>query len=354
MKRTSSNLKKDKAAVFSVEYDRLFEEIKSNIARSQQRVSIALNRGLVVMYLDIGRRILERQQIHGWGQSVVERLAKDLSKTFPNMKGFSPRNLWDMRRLFESCSNNAILRQAAAEIPWGHNLVLLNTVKDVKERVWYMRKVVEHGWSRAILIHQIESRLYHKKGQALTNFKQILLPPQSELAHQILKDPYNFDFLTLEENAVERDLEQALIKHIQEFLLELGVGFAFVGRQYRVSIGNEDFYIDLLFYHLKLRCYVVIELKTRQFKPEYAGKMSFYLSVIDDKLRHPEDRNTIGIILCKTPDKTIVEYALRDNKKPIGVSSYQLKKMLPTGLKGSLPTVNELEAELKELEDKRK
>ena len=251
--------------------------------------------------------------------------------------------------LYESSLNSQILRQLVAEIPWGHNLVLLNAVKNLSEREWYIQKTIEHGWSRAVLVHQVEFGAYYRQGKAVNNFDKTLPIPQSDLARQVLKDPYIFDFLSIADDVIERELEKKLLSHIQEFLLELGVGFAFVGRQYRLSVGNEDFYIDLLFYHLRLRCYVVVELKTVDFKPEFAGKMSFYLSAVDDLLRHKDDKNTIGLILCKTSNKTIIEYALRDNKKPIGVSKYQLSKLLPADLKDNLPSVKELETELKEL-----
>ncbi len=233
------------------------------------------------------------------------------------------------------------------EIPWGHNQELLFKLKDPAQRLWYAKMTVEHGWSRAVLVHQIESDLYGREGKAVSNFKRTLPPPQSDLAQQAIKDPYTFDFLTLAADARERELDQGLIDHIQKFLLELGVGFAFVGRQVHLEVEGEDFYIDLLFYHLRLRCYVVIELKNGPFKPEYAGKMNFYLSAVDDRLRHKDDNPSIGMILCRSRKKLIAEYALRDTQKPIGVSAYKLTKALPEKLRGTLPTIKDIEAELK-------
>ncbi len=277
---------------------------------------------------------------------MIDRLAQDLRREFPDMKGFSARNLKYMRAFAEAYPDKEFVQQPVAQIPWGHNVRTLDYVKDPAERIWYIRQTIEHGWSRNVLVHQIESGLYHRKGKAITNFDRTLPAPQSDLAREVLKDPYVFDFLGLTEDIRERELERQLIARIRDFLLELGVGFAFVGSQVHLEVGGEDFYLDLLFYHLKLRCYVVIELKTGEFKPEYAGKMNFYLSAVDDLFRHPDDRPSIGIILCKSKNKVIVEYALRDTTKPIGVSSYRLTRALPEELKESLPSVEELEREL--------
>ena len=232
------------------------------------------------------------------------------------------------------------------EIPWGHNLELLFKLRDFRRRLWYARKTLEHGWSRPVLVHQIESQLYERQGQAVTNFKATLPPLQSDLAEQAVKDPYTFDFLTLAEDAREKDLERGLVDHLRKFLLELGAGFAFVGRQVPVEVGGDAFYIDLLFYNLKLRCFVVIELKNGPFKPEYAGKMSFYLSAVDERMRHEDDQASVGIIVCRSKNKLVAEYALRDVRKPIGVSAFRLTKALPQRLKGTLPSVGELEDEL--------
>jgi len=251
-----------------------------------------------------------------------------------------------MRAFYESYPDEAIVQRLAAQIPWFHNCVLLDKVKRPEERIWYIRQNISHGWSRNVLVHQIESGLYERQGRALANFERTLPAPQSELARQILKDPYNFDFLTIGKEAQERDLEEALLSHLQEFLLELGVGFAFVGSQYHMEVGDQDFYIDLLFYHLNLRCYVVIDLKISEFQPEHAGKMNFYLSAVDDILRHPGDEPSIGIVLCRGRNRVIAEYALRGINRPMGVAEYQLSKALPENLKGSLPSIEELEAEL--------
>ncbi len=277
---------------------------------------------------------------------MIDRLAADLRKAFPEIKGFSSRNLKYMRAFAEAYPDQEFVQQPAAQIPWFHNCVLLDKVKDNAERKWYIHQTIQQGWSRNVLVHPIESGLYHRQGKSVTNFDRTLPKPQSELAQQIIKYPYNFDFLSLGEAAQERDLEKALINHIRDFLLELGVGFAFVGSQYHLEIGGQDFYIDLLFYHLRLRWFVVIDLKIEEFKPEFSGKMNFYVSAVDDLLRHPSDQASIGMILCKSRNKTIVEYALRDMNKPIGVSTYQLRQALPENLQGSLPTVEHLEAEL--------
>ena len=262
------------------------------------------------------------------------------------MQGFSPRNLKYMRALAEAWPDEAIVQQAAAQLPWFHNCVLLDKVKGRAERLWYIGQAIQNGWSRNVLVMQIESGLFRRQGKAITNFQTTLPAPQSDLARQILKDPYNFDFLTLTEEAHERDLEQALLAHLRQFLVELGVGFAFVGNQFPLDVGGEDFKLDLLFYHLKLRCFVIIDLKTGPFKPEYAGKMNFYLSAVDDMLRHPDDKPSIGIILCKAKNKIVAEYALRGIGKPLGVSEFQLLEKLPDQFKGTLPTIEEIEAEL--------
>lgn len=262
------------------------------------------------------------------------------------MRGFSRTNLLYMRAFAEAWPEIAIVQQLVGQIPWGHNIRLLEAVTAREEREWYVRKTLEHGWSRAVLVHQIESGLYRRQGKAHTNFAATLPPLQSDLAQQILKDPYNFDFLTVADDAREKELEAGLLQHLRKFLLELGVGFAFVGSQYPLEIGGEDFRIDLLFYHLKLRCFVVIDLKATAFRPEYAGKMNFYLSAVDDLLRHSGDQPSIGIIICKSKNAVVAEYALRDTAKPIGVSQYQLMEALPESLKGNLPTIEELEAEL--------
>ena len=323
-------------------YDEFLRDLKERIRRAQVQAVLAVNRELVLLYWQIGRDILTRQQQQGWGAKVIDRLAADLRDSFPEMKGFSPRNLKYMRAFTKDYPDEQFVQQVVAQIPWGHNVRILDAVKDLAEREWYIRQTIQHGWSRDVLVHQISSGLYHRQGKAITNFDRIPLP-QSELAQELLKDPYTFDFLSLGEDALERDLERALIDHIREFLLELGVGFAFVGSQYHIEVGRQDFYIDLLFYHLRLRCFVVIDLKMSDFQPEFSGKMNFYLSAVDDLVRHPDDQPSIGIILCKSKNQVIAEYALRDMNKPIGVSAYQLQDALPPQMKGSLPTIEELE-----------
>jgi predicted nuclease of restriction endonuclease-like (RecB) superfamily len=304
---------------------------------------------MIVLYWQIGRDILVRQDSEGWGTKVIDRLAGDLRRAYPEMTGLSPRNLKYMRAFAEAWPEEPIVQQLVAQIPWGHCVRLLDQVKNRNEREWYIRKTIENGWSRAVLVHWIESDLYKRQGKAPTNFDRTLPPPQSDLARETLKDPYNFEFLSLATDAEERALEKGLLEHIQKFLIELGAGFAFVGQQYPLEVGGDDFSIDLLFYHLKLRCYVVIDLKTTVFKPEYAGKMNFYLSAVDDLLRHPADNPSIGIILCKAKNQVVAEYALRDLAKPVGISSYvtKLVESLPPSLRGSLPSPKELEAELK-------
>jgi len=251
-----------------------------------------------------------------------------------------------MRAFGEACPDESIVQEALAQLTWYHNITLLEKLKPVEERLWYARQAIASGWSRNVLVHQIESDLFSRQGKALTNFQRTLPAPQSELAQQIIKDPYNFDFLSLGQEAKERDLETGLIEHLQKFLLELGVGFAFVGSQYPLEVEGEDFFIDLLFYHLRLRCFVVIDLKMNQFKPEYAGKMNFYLSAVDDLLKHPADQPSVGIILCRTKKRMIVEYALRDTSKPLGVAEYRITAALPERLQQNLPSIEDLEAEL--------
>ncbi|MGH9840154.1 MAG: PDDEXK nuclease domain-containing protein [Blastocatellia bacterium] len=347
--KRSTALPASPALVVFAGYDEFLRELKERIRSAQVRAALSVNRELVTLYWQLGRDILQRQRQQGWGAKVIDRLSADLRRAFPEMKGFSPRNLKYMRAFAEAWPDEQFVQEVLAQITWYHNIAIIEKVGDPAEREWYIRKTIEHGWSRNILALQIETRLIHRQGKAVTNFARTLPPPQSDLAEQLLKDPYNFDFLTLHDEAVERDLERELVKHIREFLLELGVGFAFVGHQYRLEVGGEDFYIDLLFYHLRLRAYVVIDLKMKAFKPADAGQMNFYLSAVDDLLRHAGDQPSIGIILCKTKNRFVAEYALRDLQKPIGVSDFQLTTALPEQLKGSLPTIEELEAELSTL-----
>lgn len=328
-------------------YPEFFADLKARIRSAQVRAALSVNRELVLLYWQIGKSILARQEEEGWGAKVIARLSRDLSREFPEVKGFSTRNLKYMRAFAVAYSDETFVQQVAAQIPWFHNCVILDKLADMEEREWYIHQTIHGGWSRNVLVHQIESGLFYRQGSAVTNLRETLPAPQSELAQQILKDPYNFDFLSLGPEFSERDLHQSLLTHLRDFLLELGVGFAFVGSEYHIEVGDQDFYPDLLFYHTRLHCYVVIELKIGNFVPEYAGKLNFYLSAVDDLLRsEPHDQPSVGILLCKTRNRVIAEYALRDMNKPMGVSTYQLIHALPDQMKGSLPTIEELEKEL--------
>ncbi len=338
-------------------YDAFLRDIKGRVQAARVRAAFAVNAELVSLYWTVGREISERMRKHGWGSKVVDRLADDLRREFPDMKGFSLRNLRYMRSFAEAWPDEPILQAPLAKLTWYHNIALLEKLPYPDVRLWYARQAVEHGWSRNVLVHQIESDLHARLGKATTNFERALPAPQSDLARQVLKDPYNFEFLELRKDAEERDLERGLINHIRKFLLELGAGFSFMGSQYHLEFDGEDYYLDLLFYHVKLRCYVVIELKTGKFLPEYAGKMNFYLNVVDDVLRHPDDAPSIGLILCKEKKALSVEYALRGSSTPIGVSEYQVSEYqvterLPDKLRASLPTVEQLEAEFADSEER--
>lgn len=326
-------------------YANLVSELKQRITAARLRAALSVNRELILLYWGIGRDILARQQSEGWGARIIGRLADDLHRAFPEMTGLSARNLSYMRAFAEGWPEREFVQQVVALLPWGHNVRLLDAVKAPSEREWYARQAIEHGWSRNVLVHQIESDLFRRQGSALTNFSRTLPAEQSELAQQILKDPYSFDFLSLGSELLERDLERGLIEHLSALILELGKGFAFVGRQHHLEVGGQDYYLDLLFYHLRLRCFVVIDLKVEDFKPEFAGKMNFYLSAVDEQLRHSDDQPTIGIILCKGHNEVIVEYALRDTSKPMGVAQYRLSPTLPDQLKDKLPTAAEFARE---------
>ena len=331
------------------DYRALITDLKTRIQEAQIKAVVAVNTQLITLYWDIGKLIAEKQRSSGWGDSVIEVVAKDLSREFQSMKGFSRRNLYRMKQLYGFYANlGEFVPQAVAQIPWGHNDLILQKIKEQDKALWYARKTVENGWSRQVLNHQIESELYERQAAKPTidNFAERLPAPQSDLARETLKDPYLFDFLDVGEEAHERELETALVERITRFLLELGKGFAFVGRQYHLEVGGEDFYIDLLFYHLRLHCYVALELKTGPFKPEYAGKLNFYLTALDEQVKMAEDQRSIGLILCRDRNNLIAEYALRDLGKPIGIARYALAATLPEALKVNLPTVEEVEAEL--------
>jgi predicted nuclease of restriction endonuclease-like (RecB) superfamily len=325
------------------EYSEVLESLKDQIISARIRASFAVNTSLIELYWHLGTEILSRQEQKGWGAKVIEQLAKDLTNSFPEMKGLTRRNLLFMRQFASEYRDFAMVKQLVSQLPWGHNIMLMQRIKDSDERHFYAEKTIENGWSRAVLEHQIESRLFQRQGRALQNFDRTLPAADSDLAKQLFKDPYQFDFLGLAESADERMLEQSLLEKIENFLLELGSGFAFLGSQYHLEVGGQDYYLDLLFYHVKLRSYIVIELKVEEFKPEFAGKMSFYLSAVDDLLREPEDRASIGLILCKSKNNVIVEYALRDSSKPMGVAVYAVRSALPPELRDALPDLQELE-----------
>lgn len=328
------------------DYGPWLADLKERIHAAQQRAALAVNRELVLLYWQIGQEILVRQGRQGWGTKVIERLAQDLRNAFPDMKGFSRSNLMYMRAFAEAWPDASIVQQAVGQLPWGHNLVLLTKLKTAEQRLAYAGRAIEHGWSRNVLAIHIERRLLEREGKAVTNFDLRLAPPGSDLARESIKDPYLFDFLGIGEEAGERAIEDALVKHISRFLIELGAGFAYVGRQVPLEVGGEDFYIDLLFYHLKLRCFVVIELKAGAFKPEHLGQLGFYLSAIDRDMKSPHDNPTIGLLLCKTKNKVVAEYALGDKTQPMGIAEYRLEESLPAELQTSLPSIEAIEQAL--------
>ncbi len=336
------------AKLISQEYVKLLNELKKKVQTSQMRASLTVNKELILLYWNIGKKIIENQNTAGWGAKIIDLLSKDLSNSFPDMKGFSVRNLKYMRSFAEVYSGNQFVQQVVAQIPWGHIVRLLDQVKSDKERRWYIEETIKHRWSRNVLIHQINLDLYNRqiKNKKIHNFKTTLPSSRSALAQQTLKDPYIFDFLSMEKKIKERELENGFISHITKLLLELGSGFAFVGRQVHLEIGSKDYYIDLLFYHLKLRSYIVIEIKTGDFKPEHAGKLNFYLSAVDDLLRHPDDKPSIGLLLCQKKEKITAEYALRNVHKPMGISEYKLANLISRKFKNELPAITDLEAKL--------
>ena len=324
-------------------------EVKTRIHSAQQRAALAVNRELVLLYWQIGRDILARQAEQGWGAKVIERLAQDLRAAFPQMKGFSPRNLKYMRAFAEAWPDAEFVQQAAAQLPWFHLCTLIDKLKTREERDWYLAKAAEHNWSRNILVMQIETNARGRGGRAVTNFDARLPMLHSDLARETLKDPYRFDFLGLTDEAQDREIEDALVRHVTEFLLVLGAGFAFVGRQVLLDVGGDEFFIDLLFYHLKLRCYVVIELKGGKFKPEHLGQLGFYLTAVDRQIKSEHDNPSIGLLLCKSKNKVVAEYALGDKNQPMGVAEYQLIESLPAELQTSLPSIEQIERELEGL-----
>jgi predicted nuclease of restriction endonuclease-like (RecB) superfamily len=358
------------------EYHLWLKKLKQRVHCAQLKAAVRVNTTLLEFYWELGAEIVERQKNSHWGSGFLKQLSQDLMTEFPEMKGFSYRNLRYIRDWYlyykrnemtlatqcgqfdsnplqndikNSVAENSIWQQAVAklvQVPWGHNIAIISKCINIDEALYYVQKTIENNWSRSSLVHQIESDLFHREGKALSNFAETLPTPQSDLAQQLLKDPYNFDFLSMTKNFNEREMENAIIDQLTKFLLELGAGFAFVGSQKHLQVGERDFFLDLLFYHTFLHCYVVIELKTGEFEPEHAGKLYFYVKAVDKQLRKKGDEGTIGILLCKSRDKVVVEYSLSDIHKPMGVSQYQLTQSLPDNLKSSLPSIEELEAEL--------
>ncbi len=356
------------------DYRQWLVSIKEKIQSSQIKAALAVNQELLNLYWFLGEQIIEKQKNSKWGDGFLKQMSQDLLKEFPEIKGFSRRNLFYMRKwvLFWKGTNaevqqlaahqSVIVQQVAAQlpedrkqlvsqIPWGHNLVLLDKLDTPTDALFYVRKTIENNWSRAVLTHQIDSKLHLRQGKAIDNFAVTLPKPEGDLAKQILKDPYNFDFLTITERHNEQELENALIDHLTKFLLEFGAGFAFVGRQYKIAVDGDEYSIDLLFYHVRLHCYIVVDLKVVKFKPEFAGKLNFYISAIDSQVRSETDEPTLGILICKSKSDIKVEYALRDLNKPIGVSEYQITTHLPDQFRSSLPSIEQIEAELEGLED---
>jgi predicted nuclease of restriction endonuclease-like (RecB) superfamily len=348
------------------DYQSLLTDIKAKIRTAQTKAALSVNAEMIMLYWEIGKTIKQLQNERGWGATVVARLANDIKNELPEVKGFSERNLLFMVQFYKEYhtenlivkqavsqlgnpdkTNAEFMKQAVSQIPWGHNILLMQKVKDVEARFWYINQTILNGWSRDMLSLMIKSDLHLRQGEATNNFSNTLPPLQSDLVKETLKDPYIFDFITVAQAFTERELETELVRHVQKFLLELGAGFAFVGRQYKLVVSDQDYYLDLLFYHLKMRCFVVIDLKRGDFKPEYAGKMSFYCSAVDDLIKYPTDKPTIGLILCQTKNKIMAEYALRGMNKPIGVSEFELTRSLPKSLLSSLPTIEEIENELK-------
>ncbi len=334
-------------------YKAWLKTIKQKIKAAQYKAAMSVNAQLMELYWDLGKDLVKKQNEANWGDAVLEQLAFDLRLSFPEITGFSRRNLYAIRQwyLFYSAESQFV-PQAVAQIPWGHNRLIISKIKNTKEALFYCNATVQNGWNREQLELQIDNRYYQSKGKSITNFKATLPELQSALAIETLKNPYNFDFLGLENDALELEIEHAMMNHIAKFLIELGKGFAFVGRQYQLVISDTEYYVDLLFYHLHLRSFVVVELKSGKFKPEYAGKLNFYLSAIDAQIKQPQDNPSIGLILCRHKDKIEAEYSLKDIKKPIGISEYKLTQALPKNYKSQLPTIAQIETQLEYKEKK--
>jgi len=327
-------------------YSAFFEDLKNKVATSRYKAVRMVNNELILLYHHIGSEIIKRQELYGWGAKIIDKLSKDLLSEFPDMKGFGTSNLNYMRRFAKEFSDSQFVQQAAGKLPWFHIVTIMDKLKDIDARMFYITEAINSGWSRSILTLQIESDLYARQGQAITNFKEQLPSIQSDLAQSTLKDPYLFDFMSIGKEAHEREIEKALITHMEKFLLELGKGFAFVGRQYHLEVGDQDFYLDMLFYNYILRAFVVVELKNTPFQPEYAGKMNFYISAVDAVMKHKNDNPTIGLILCKSKNKIIAEYTLQNMTNPIGLAEYRITEAIPENIKTGLPTIEELEMAL--------
>lgn len=342
--------------VVTDEYKAWIDDVKCRIKQSQIQASVKVNYELLDLYWDLGRDIVTKQQDAKWGDAFLATMSKDLQRTFPNMSGFSVQNLKSIRYWYrfyntdekglQAVSQIDMVEKMVKSIPWGHNQRIMYKCKSIQEALFYVQKTMDNGWSRNVLEHQIDGGLYERQGKAVTNFQLKLPEPQSDLAEQTLKDPYNFDFLTLREEYDERELEDALVDQITQFLLELGTGFSYMGRQVHIRVGESDFYMDLLFYHVRLHCYVVVELKTEKFKPEFAGKLNFYVTAVNKQMKSEQDNPTIGILICKDKDDVVAEYSLDDVSQPIGIAKYELTKVLREEFKSSLPTVAEIESEL--------
>ena len=335
-------------AEMDADYIDFINDLKTRIKKEWIQAVLSANSALVMMYYRIGSAILAKQKEQGWGAKVIDRMSYDLKEAFPDMTGFSPRNLKYMRKFASCWDDQEIVQRTVAQIPWRSNIALIDKLDDVPTRLWYARQTVEHGWSRDILVFQIESQLHKRIGQTANNFDVALPPADSDMASQIFKDPYIFDFLGTADTRRERELENKLIEHLEKFLLELGQGFAFVGRQVHLEFSDEDFYIDLLFYHLQLRCFVVVELKSGKFQPGHVSQLNMYMNIVDDLMRHTDDNKTIGLLLVKEKNHTLAKYALAGYTNPIGVAEWEkhITDSLPDDLQASLPTIEEIEAEL--------
>lgn len=349
MTKNFDSLSSARELALDKDYISFLQELKDRLQKAQIRAAHSVNAELIQFYWSTGQDIVKLQATKQWGSKFLEQLSHDMRQALPGMQGLSKRNLEHMRRFAQLYPAKEFTKQAVSQLPWGHIIKLMQSTNNDDVRNWYADQALQHGWSRSILGLQIDAQLYERQAtnvQKVTNYEKHLPKPQSDLARDLLKDPYKFDFLTIDGKAKEREIENALTHHIRDFLLELGQGFSFVGTQVPLTFEDEEFFLDMLFYHLKLRCYVVIELKATKFKPEHTGQLGFYLAAVDDQLRHPDDAKTIGILLCQKKSKVIAEYALQNINAPIGISEYTLSKSLPKKLKTSLPSIEELEQEL--------